>query len=439
MNRIGKALTAGIAAAVALGMTGCGGPDTSGSAASSASATTDFSGVEPAKEISFWGNHPGNSIKFETEMAKKFQEKTGIKVNIVSAGSNYDEVAQKFQTAQVGGSAGDLVVVSDATWFGTYLNGSVAPVDDIFKAAKLSTATYNQSLLDDYKYENAHYAVPYARSLLVYMYDKDAFKKAGLPQTAPTTWEQVAEYSKKLKAANAKQIPFTWASDSSYVSWGVTSLLWANGGDWSTRWDFSPMTSDKTVSALTFAQNSVKDGWAQVINGDPSTVFGSGAIAQMINSSGGISGIKGAAKFNVGVGVLPTGSAGDKDVVPSGGAGVAINAKTTPAKKLAAAMFADYLTNAENTVAFSKVTGYVPVRTDADTKSLTAGNPDFQPVIDSLQRLRPQSYARVLVPGGANTLDSSLMKILVNKADVKETMTAARTKITSDYEQNVKK
>ncbi|AZZ42970.1 ABC transporter substrate-binding protein [Acidipropionibacterium jensenii] len=438
MNRFGKALTVGIAATVALAMTGCG-PDTSGSAGSSPSSTTDFSGVQPAKEISFWGNHPGNSIAFETEMAKKFQKKTGIKVNIVSAGSNYDEVAQKFQTAQVGGGAGDLVVVSDATWFSAHLNGSIAPVDEVFKAAKLDTGSYYKSLYDDYSYEGAHYAVPYARSLLVYIYDKDAFKKAGLPDKAPATWDQVEQYSKKLKAANPKQIPFTWASDTSYVSWGVTSLLWANGGDWSNKWDFSPMTSDKTISSLTFAQDSVKQGWAQVLNGDPSTVFGSGAIAQMINSSGGISGIKGAAKFNVGVGVLPTGLTGDTKIVPSGGAGLAINAKTTPAKKLAAAMFADYLTSSADTVDFSKITGYVPVRTDADTASLTAANPDFQAVLDSLKRLRPQSYARVLVPGGASTLDSSLMKILVDKADVKQTMTAAQTTIKGDYEQNVKK
>lgn len=438
MNRIGKAITVGVVAAVALGMSGCG-PDTSGSASTSATPTTDFAGVKPAKEISFWGNHPGNSIAFETAKAKEFQKKTGIKVDIVSAGSNYNEVAQKFETAQVGGGAGDLVVVSDATWFGTYLNGSVAPVDDIFKAAKISTSSYYKSLYDDYEYEGSHYAVPYARSLLVYMYDKDAFKKAGLPQTAPTTWDQVAEYSKKLKASDPKQIPFTWANDTSYVSWGVTSLLWANGTDWSTKWDFSPMTSDKTVSTLQFAQNSVKDGWAQVLSGDPSTVFGSGAVAQMINSSGGIAGIKGAAKFNVGVGVLPTGSSGAKNIVPSGGAGLAINSKSTPAKQLAAAMFADFLTNSSNTVAFSKITGYVPVRSDADTKALTADNPDFQPVLDSLKQLRPQSYARVLVPGGADTLDSSLMKILVNKADVKQTMTAAQTKIKTDYEQNVKK
>jgi sn-glycerol 3-phosphate transport system substrate-binding protein len=426
------------ATSATMGLAACGPSTTASGGESGAAAQTDYSSVEPATEISFWGNHPGNSVDFETQVAQKFAEDTGITVDIVSAGSNYDEVAQKFQTAQVGGDAGDLVVVSDGTWFSAYLNGSITAVDSIFSSADLDATSYYPSLYDDYLYQDAHYAVPYARSLLVYMYNKDNFEKAGLGDAAPATWDEVKEYSEKLAAADTGAIPFTWASDTSYASWSMTSLLWANGADWSDGWDFSPMTSEATVSALQFAQDSITDGWAQVLSGDPSTVFGAGSVSQMINSSGGIGAIRDAAQFDVGVGVLPTGSSGDEDIVPSGGAGLAINANSSPEKQLAAAMFASYLTNAENTVAFSELTGYVPVRSDADTTALTADNPLFQPVIDSLDRTRSQSYARVLVPGGATALDSGLMDILVDKADVAETLNSMQSEIQSSYDTNVK-
>jgi len=432
-----KAVAVLAATSAAFGLAACG-PSTSSDEDSGTAEQNDYSSIEPATEISFWGNHPGNSIEFETEMAENFEEETGIKVNIVSAGSDYDEVAQKFQTAQVGGDAGDLVVVSDGTWFSAYLNGSIAPVDDIFEGAGLDTSTYYPSLYDDYLYEDSHYAVPYGRSVLVYMYNKDNFEAAGLGDEAPATWDEVKEYSEKLADADTGAIPFTWPSDASYVSWGVTSFLWANGADWSDEWDFSPMTSDATVDALQFAQDSISDGWAEVLSGDPSTLFGAGSVSQMINSSGGIGAILDTAAFDVGVGVLPQGSSGEADVVPSGGAGVAINANSEPEKQLAAAMFADYLTNEENTVDFSARTGYVPVRSDADTTTLTDDNPLFQSVIDSLDLTRPQSYARVLVPGGATTLDSGLMDIFVDKADVATTLEDMQSQIQSSYDSNVK-
>ena len=55
--------------------------------------------VTPAKEITWWSNHPGTSKDIESEIIKRFTAESGIKVNLVTAGANYDEVAQKFQAA----------------------------------------------------------------------------------------------------------------------------------------------------------------------------------------------------------------------------------------------------------------------------------------------------------------------------------------------------
>src|SRR5699024_4817764 len=103
------------------------GPDTTGE--QSEVEDVDVSGVEPADEITFWTHHPGGSADVENELIEQFTSETGIEVNVVTSGANYEETSQRFQTAQ-GSAEVDVVVLSDATWFPNYLNGSLVAVDD---------------------------------------------------------------------------------------------------------------------------------------------------------------------------------------------------------------------------------------------------------------------------------------------------------------------
>src|SRR5690625_3039563 len=122
----------------ALVLTACG-PDTSDDTAES--EATDFSDVEPADEITFWTNHPGGSQDVENELIEEFTEETGIEVNVVTSGANYEETSQRFQTAQ-GNAEADVVVLSDATWFPNYLNGSLVAVDPLLEEAGIDTSGY---------------------------------------------------------------------------------------------------------------------------------------------------------------------------------------------------------------------------------------------------------------------------------------------------------
>src|SRR5690606_40057367 len=51
----------------------CGGPTIS-DAGGAAQADIDWSGVQPASEITWWSNHPGTSIELEKEYIRRFQE-----------------------------------------------------------------------------------------------------------------------------------------------------------------------------------------------------------------------------------------------------------------------------------------------------------------------------------------------------------------------------
>ncbi len=424
------ALTAG-----AFILSACG-PNTSAPADSAAPAESDavsYAGIEPAKEIDYWSNHPGASIDLEKAMLDAFTAETGIKVNHVTAGANYEEVSQKFQTAQVSGDAGDLVVLSDVTWFPQFLNGAIAPIDPILEELGEDTSTYVPALYNDYLYEGQHYAVPFARSTPLFYYNKDLYEAAGITE-APKTWDDVAANAKKL--TQGEVVGFAYPEESEYPAWTMANLAWGYGGAWSDEWDLSPLTGPETVEALTFAQNLVKEGSAAVVSGDPATSFSAGAAAQVIASTGSMKGILEAATFEVGAAFLPAGPAADTGIVPTGGAGIAVSASSTPEEQLAAAMLASFMTNAENTATFSAGTGYMPVRTDADMSAKYAETPLFETAVKQLEHTRSQDFARLFIPGGDRALAQNLQKILTG-ADIQSTLEAAAAEIQTNFDRDL--
>lgn len=425
-----------LAALSLLALTACG-PST-GSTAAEGGEETDFSGVEPATEISFWTNHPGGSIDIEKQLIADFTAETGITVNHVTAGANYEEVSQKFQTAQASGEVGDVVVLSDATWFPNYLNGSLAPIDPILEAADVDPSTYVSALFGDYLYEGSHYGVPYARSTPLFYFNKDHYAQAGLGDEAPATWQEAEEFSTAIQAAVPSATAFGFPPQAEYPAWTMSNLVWAFGGAWSDEWDFDTLTSEGTVEALEFAQGAIDAGWAGVVSNDPASDFSAGAVSQAVASTGSLKGILDAADFEVGVGFLPTGPDGDDTVVPTGGAGLAIAAKSSPEKQLAAAKFVDFMTNAANTATFSAGTGYLPVRTDADMSDVYATNPAFEVAVDQLSRARSQDYARVFLPGGDLALSRTLQSLLTTDADVTTTLTALQEELQGLYDSDLK-
>lgn len=428
------ALGATILSLAALGLSACG-PNVGSDQA--AGSEVDFSGVEPADSITFWTNHPGNSMDIEKKIVADFKEKTGIDVELVTAGATYEEVSQKFQTAQNSDEVGDMVVVSDATWFTNFANESLLPVDKALEAAEADTSTFQETLFDDYLYDDAHYAVPYARSTPLFYYNKDMYKKAGLGEEAPATWEDVKANSEKLQKSKAAKSAFSYPKEDAYPAWILGNLVWGYGGGWSNDWDMSAMTSPETVEAVQFAQDSTQDGWANVSSGAPEDDFAAGATSQILASTGSLAGILDSADFEVGVGFMPGGPEETDKVVPTGGAGVGISTKSSPEEQLASAMFLDFLTSSENTTTFSGGTGYLPVRTDVDMSEVYKKTPQFEVAVDQLEKTRTQDPGRVLLPGGDVTIAKSLQKLLTSDADVKEELTGTQEELQSLYDNDL--
>ncbi|WP_426996581.1 ABC transporter substrate-binding protein [Pseudarthrobacter sp. N5] len=428
------------AGAGAAALSACGGPATGGTASSGAATDIDFSGVKPAASIDFWSNHPGKSQDVEKSIIEKFHAKfPDIKVKLVTAGANYEEIAQKFQTAQAAKTGlPALVVLSDVWWFRYYLNESIIPIDSLVKQLDVKLDDFRKSLVDDYKYDGKQWALPYGRSTPLFYYNKDHFAAAGLPDRAPKTWQEFAGWAPKLKAASGAQYAFMHPALAGYAGWTLQNNLWGQGGSWSKEWEIT-CDSAESVAALQAAQDSVyKDAWAGVSSKESADDFSAGVASATLSSTGSLIGILKSATFNVGVGFLPGGAKAETGVCPTGGAGLGIPSGVTKEEQLAAATFLKFMTEPENTAAFSAATGYMPTRTSADMTAVLAKTPQIKIAVDQLAVTRAQDNARVFLPGADQEMAKAAARILTQQGDVKATMTELKATLEGIYTKDVK-
>lgn len=420
-------LTAG--AAVSVGLTACAGTGGSSTGSESGDAGT----------IEFWSNHPGKSKATEQKLIAEFEKAhPKLKVKLVDAGKTYPDVAQKFNAALSGGGLPDVVIVSDTTWFNFAIHDRLEDISQLASTNGLSTSDYVQSLYDDYKHENAHYALPYSRSTVIFYYNKDVWAKAGLPDRAPTSWDEFDQWAPKLqKAAGSGKKAIVVDDGSSYLDWTFQSIAWSYGGGYSKGWT-PTLTSEGTVKAATKLQDWAKKGYLQTSK-DSQSDFASRIGACCIESTGGLAGVIKDASFKVGIGFLPAPN-GIK-TVPTGGAGLAVPKGLSAERKKNAIAFIEFMTGKASTITFSQKTGYLPVRTsamdDAAEKSYLAQHPEYAVAVKQLPHARPQDNLRVFLPGGGTTIGQSLDKI-VSGSDVKSTLTSLQEQLQNMFDSQLK-
>lgn len=402
------------AATAAVGLSACAGTGTAAGGGGGGGDTIDF-----------WSNHPGNSKPTEQQLIADFEAANpALKVKLTDAGKNYEEVAQKFNAALSGGQLPDVVVASDVTWFNFALNKQLTPLDGLLTAANLQTSDYVESLYKDYLYADKHFLLPYARSTPLFYYNKELWSAAGLPDRAPKTWQEFAEWGPKLaQSVGSDKSALLLADGSNYLDWYFQGIVWSMGGNYSKEWT-ATFTDEKTVAAGKLLQSLAQQKIAR-FNKSPATDFGAGLAACMLESTGSLGGVAKTAKFTVATADLPS----PEGVLgcPTGGAGVGIPAGISDGRKKNALKFIEFLTNAKNTVTFTQATGYMPVRKsaleDPAEKSFLDKNQNAKTAVEQLPKTRSQDYARVATPGGGARIGKALDQI-VQGADVMATFTA---------------
>jgi sn-glycerol 3-phosphate transport system substrate-binding protein len=222
------------------------------------------------------------------------------------------------------------------------------------------------------------YSMPFNSSTPILYYNKDHFKKAGLPDKPPATWDAVESMAKKLKAAGVK-CPFS----SAWPSWVLVENMHAyhdqpvadnrNGFDGlATTLKINDAFGVKMMEQLS---RGAKEGWFTYggrLN-KAEALMTAGECGIFTTSSAYIGNLTRASegKFTWGTGPLPRLAGFPQGNSIIGGATLWVMRGGKPEEYKGVAQFFKYVASTENQAWWAGVTGYLPL-TNSAAKALEA-------------------------------------------------------------------
>ncbi|MBE6930093.1 MAG: extracellular solute-binding protein [Ruminococcaceae bacterium] len=184
-------------------LAGCGGTSQNGTTA--AGATTAVSSDAVTLKFVRIGNDTAEADYWKSLIDRFQKENEGIIIEYDDAAIG-EAMETKLNTMFSGGMGPDLIghgimSVAARAEAGQYMDiteyyNSWEGKDDIMKAV-LANGTYNDRI----------YGLAYSTTPFVFAYRTDLFEKAGLdPNSPPETWEQLAEYARKLTVKDGDNV-----------------------------------------------------------------------------------------------------------------------------------------------------------------------------------------------------------------------------------------
>lgn len=335
-------------------------------------------------------------LKAYPQTLDPFTAKTGIKVAVQSTGStSYEDVAQKLANSLTAGNPPDIAAVgtNDVPRFAA--NNVAQSLDTLMAADKeFVTTNYDPSLLDAGKVDSRQYGIPYSVSTMTLLYNKDAFRKAGLdPDRPPQSFSELKAAAQALVTSKAAKIGTNYNLDTS-ANWNFQNYLFSAGGSMMDRENSSvSFDSQKGVDVLTYWRDLVSSGLAVAgKESDAVDAFTRGELGMFIGSSAQLTNVAPVAKFTLGAAPYPIPDGGTR-AVPPGGSSLIVVTKD-PARQAAAWQVIRTLTGPEGSTALTKNSGYTPV-----SKLAVAGQQYLAPLLarEPLRQVSIQQ-TRHLVP-----------------------------------------
>jgi len=326
-----------------------------------------------ATEIQFWHSMEGALGERVNELVQEFNKQNAdYKVNAVYKG-NYGESMNAGIAAFRAGNAPDVLQVFEVgTATMMYAKGAIKPVQQMSEEAgnPLDPKAFIGAVAGYYSSQDGKLiSMPFNSSTVVFYYNKDAFKKAGLdPEKPPKTWEELAAAGQKLKAAG-QECGYTtswpsWVQLETFSAWhNVPYATKDNGfGGLDARLAFDTPLHVRHLDNLA---KLAKEGiFMYGGRGDqPNSLFIGGKCAMITGSSGLRANIAKNAKFEFGTSTLPyyadVKGAPQNSII--GGASLWVFANKSPEVYKGVTKFFHFLASPEIAARWHQQTGYVPV------------------------------------------------------------------------------
>jgi multiple sugar transport system substrate-binding protein len=344
-----------LAATASLGLTACAG--------AAGPAETADAGGETTLSVSVW-NYAGTP---EFKALFDGYEASHPNVKIEPVDILADDYPQKVTTMLAGGDTTDVLTMKNVIDYSRYAsNGQLQEINGVVDSLDKA----NLAGLNAFDLNGKYFAAPYRQDFWLLYYNKDLFKAAGLGEPKNISWDQYAEYAKKLTgtSADGKKVygtyQHTWRSTVQAIASAQNDGN-LTGGDYSFARDQYNMTLDlqKSGAMLDF-------GTAMSQKTSYRTMFETAQAAMMPMGSWYISGIvaaKQAGKTNVnwGLAQMPQKSAGGDTTTFGSPTAFAVNKNAKHSDE--ARKFIAWAAGAEGAKAIAKI-GVVPaLQTDEVT------------------------------------------------------------------------
>jgi len=196
------------------------------------------------------------------EMAAKFTEKHP-NVTIEFIGIPFGDIKQQTFVMASSNNAPDIIQTFTA-WFPTYAASDIVlPLDDLLGEEYINDLY--PSLREDYTYDGKLMGVPWAPSPYILYWNKELFKKAGLPDRAPETHEEMLEFAaaiSKLKTDAGEPIyGLGEATDKLPINGMIAlrNIYGFNGSIFDENGEVNVNTPE-VIDTLAYYQNLVNDG-----------------------------------------------------------------------------------------------------------------------------------------------------------------------------------
>lgn len=389
-RRVWGLLMAGV---MTLSLAACGGGqgDAKGS-------DTGTSGGDSGDKISitFWHAMGGVNGEALNQMVEDFNASQDEIVVTTEYQGTYDDTITKLKAAMQSGNMPDVCQMYDVGTKFMIDSGYVVPVEDMFETTGYDKNTVMEVITSYYSSGGKQYAMPFNVSTPMLYYNKDIFEKAGLdPNTPPTTYDEVLEYSKQIVESGAASVGYSQAIYGWFFEQQLAGLGLCYGNNDNGR------SSD--ITAVDFDANGgglkVMEMWKELYDSgyfenygtttaDTQTAFFGGDVGMIIESTAILKNATESCDFEIGTGYLPVIEESDDGGVIIGGASLWLMDTKDDAKKEAAWKFVEYTASAEAQAKWSQATGYFAINPAAyeteDMKAYIKENPNFTTAIDQL-------------------------------------------------------
>ncbi|WP_390621200.1 ABC transporter substrate-binding protein [Bacillus testis] len=365
--------------------------------------------AEPAKtrdgkvEVTFWHAMSGDAetaLKDQVEDFNASQDKYEVKP--IFQGT-YEEALTKFNT--VAGTK-DAPAIMQTFEVGTkYMIDSekITPVQEFIDKEDYDTSQWEKNISNYYQVDGKQYSMPFNSSTPILVYNKDAFKKAGLdPEKPPRTYDELKKAAKALTIKDQKATKQYGFSILNY-GWFFEELVAAQGGLYVDHDNGRGGNAKKAVfdgeegkNAFKLIKDMYDDGTFMNVGqnwDDMRAAFQSGKIAMFLDSSAGIRTLADNSPFEVGASYLPVPDEGKREGVIIGGASLWMGSGISADTKQGAWEFMKYVATSKAQAKWHVATGYFAINPEAYdeqvVKDMWAKYPQLKVTVDQLHDTKP--------------------------------------------------